>query len=117
MTDTPRTRTDDEDDEVLRDGERIVIRMSMMDSLQRAVVGDAAFTDAVGHKPGSLAMTDAERERRTSLYRDHDEKLGERWRTPLPTASTTDARHSTGDARLDAYARYQQRVTDAWRHR
>ena len=116
MTDKPRTRTDDENDEVLRDGEHIVIRMRMMDSVQRAVVGDAVLTDGVGHRPGSLPMTDSERERRTLLYRDHDEKLGERWRTPQPTASTTDARHSTGDARLDAYASYQERVTDAWRH-
>jgi hypothetical protein len=109
------TRTED-GREVLEDGEHLTVRMQLMDALQRVVAGNAVLADAVGHKPGSLPMTDAERERRTSLYRDHDKRLSERWRTPQQTASTTDARHSTGDARLDAYARYQQRVTDAWRH-
>jgi hypothetical protein len=115
MPDTLGTPTDD-DSEVVRDGERIVIRMSMMDSLQHAVAGGIAVADAVGHRPGSLPMTNAERERRTALYQDHDKRLSERWMTLQPTADTPDAGHSTGDARLDAYARYQQRVTDAWRH-
>ena len=88
----------------------------MMDSMQHAVAGDAVVVDAAGHRPGYARLSDAERERRDSLYRDHDEKLSARWRSPPATASATEIRQSTGDARLDAYARYQQHITDAWRH-
>ena len=109
------TRTKD-GKEVVEDGETVKINMMLMDGVQRAVAGDGVLADAVGHRPGSLPMTDAEREHRTTLYSDHDKRLSERWRTPQPTANTTDARHSTSDARLDAYANYQERIANAWRH-
>ena len=115
MTHIDRTRAEDEGD-VARDGETVTVRMPMMDGLQHAVAGDAVLIDTAGHRPGYVQLSDAERERRDSLYREHDEKLSERWRTRPPAASATAARHSTGDARAHAYARYQQHVTDAWRH-
>jgi hypothetical protein len=42
-----------------------------------AIIKDAV-KPTVGHRPGSLAMTDADRERRTTLYRNHDKKRSER---------------------------------------
>jgi hypothetical protein len=30
-------------------------------------------------------MTDADRERRTTRYRNHDKKLSERWKNPVAT--------------------------------
>jgi len=72
---------------------------------QNATV-DAIIKDAVkptvGHRPGLLVMTDADRERRTTRYRNHDKKRSERWKNPVATVSQTDAKHATGAARLDA---------------
>ena len=66
-----------------------------------AIIKDAV-KPTVGHRPGSLAMTDADRKRRTTLYRNHDKKRSERWKNPVTTVNQTDAKHATGDARLDA---------------
>ena len=105
MTNRNKTQTEDEYD-VARDGETVTVRMHMMDGLQHAVAGSAAIFDATGHRPGYAQLSDADRERRDALYRDHDAKLSERWRTSPPTTSATAARQSTGDARLDAYSCY-----------
>lgn len=105
--------------EVLEDGERLSINMMLMDAQQRTVATRAILANdaAIGHRPGSLPLTDTERARRTALYRDHDKRLGERWKNPLPTVSKPDATQLTGDARMDAYAHYQDQITNAWRHR
>ena len=106
--------------EVLEDGERFVANVMLMDAQQRAVAALQPQADALGgsgHRPGYAMLSDAERERRAALYRDHDERLSARWQSPSDIKTTDDATRSTGDARLDAYARYQDRVTNAWRGR
>jgi hypothetical protein len=51
------------------------VRTHLMDVQQRAVSLDAA-----GHRPGYVMLSDAEREPRAALYRDHDERLSARWK-------------------------------------
>lgn len=113
-------RTEDEDDDVVRDGQTIRVSLMMMDSMdpvQCAVASNALVGDGVGHRPGSLALTDADRERRQQLHDAYERTLTSRWRNPLTPASQRNPERPTGDARLDAYAQYNQRVANAWRHR
>ena len=114
---TDRTRSDDEDDRVLRDGERLTVRMHLMDGVQRAVTESAVRTDAVGHRPGSLPMTDAERERRASAL-PRPRRETQRAVEDSAADGQRDSRNGTRRATPDwtHTARYQQQVTDAWRH-
>ena len=100
---TTKIRTEDE---IAKDGETVRVPMFMMDAQQRAVAESPVVTNdaAIGHRPGSLPVTDADRERRTALYRGHDEKLSARWQSTPPPVNPTDAKRPTGDARLNAYA-------------
>jgi hypothetical protein len=100
--------------EIIEDGQTIKVSMMLMDGVQAAVAADAVIFDAAGHRPGYVQLSDAERNRRTTLYQDYDNRLSERWRTPQPTANATGVK--TGDARLDAYSNYQERIVSAWRH-
>lgn len=102
--------------EVLEDGEHLVVRMHMMDSMQHAVAGGGALSDAIGHRPGSLPVTDSDRQRRTAMVDAYEKTLTSRWRNPLTPASQSNPERLTGDARTDAYAQYNQRVANAWRH-
>ena len=82
MTHTSKAQTADDDDNVVRDGERLVVSMQMMDGVQRAVADDvtAHHLDNVLNKPGSLPSTEAEWESRAAPYRDYEQQIAERWR-------------------------------------
>ena len=111
------TRTDDEDDKIARDGQTVRTPLMLMDSVQRSVAGKTVLIDTVGHRPGGLPMTDADMQRRRALHMTYDTMVSQRWRTPEVTSNQSDVGRPTGDARLEAHARYQERITNAWRHR
>jgi hypothetical protein len=95
--DTRTGRVIDDDDVVIRDGQRIVVPMAMKDSMspiQRAVVEDAerraddaakrlGLADALDlHRPGQRFSTDqAACDARERAYQDSKRELQDAWRT------------------------------------
>jgi hypothetical protein len=80
-----RERNDDDDDLILRDGERLRVPMVMMDSWQREMVDRFARLhdgagNAVGRRPGFVV--DAAAGRDLSFYDQYDAEVGEAWRSP-----------------------------------
>ncbi len=102
--------------EIVEDGERISIGVMLMDAQQKAVADKTVVFDTVGHKPGGMVLTDADKKKREQPYRDYDAVLAARWRSSPPPIIPTEAKRSIGDARSDAYEAYQERVSNAWRH-
>ena len=94
--------------EVLEDGEHLTCSIMMMDNKPSA---------PVMHRPGFVQLSDAEKASRERLYRDHDEKLTERWKNPAHPADHSSTVQAIGKSKLNAYQRYQERVGNAWRHR
>ena len=102
----------DNDTNVLRDGERLTVRMHMMDKVQIGVAGTAV--DAQGHKPRSLPLSDEDIKRRSSSQESYESAISHRWRDPQPAgAESSEPRQH----QLDVYASYEKRLTSAWRHR
>jgi hypothetical protein len=91
-----------DDDDILKDGQTIRVPMFTMDSAQRLI---ADRTGMVGHRPGSLPLSDAERSTRTERLQARDAGVSQRWRTP------SSERSNTKDARLLR----DQWLTNAWR--
>lgn len=73
------------------------------------------------HRPGSLPMTDAQRQERASPYLAHCQRLSEAWKTPIqvPTETPGDPLRASETPTTADPARKQrdQRLTDAWRKR
>jgi hypothetical protein len=106
---------------IAEDGEVVRRPLTLMDAATRDL---AATVDRIlrpqlplMHRPGFVQLSDAEKTARERLYRNHDQKLTERWRRPTQLADHSDTVQAAGDERLNAYQRYQQRVSNAWRHR
>jgi hypothetical protein len=77
-----RERKDDDDDPVLRDGERMRVPMTMMDSWQRARLHDG-HGNPVGHRPGfvvSDGVTSEERQRIRDAYDAYEGELTTAWK-------------------------------------
>jgi len=117
------TRTAD-GEEVLEDGESIVVRMHMMDSVQRAVAARTTVVDTVGHRPGNLALTDADadRQRRALLVDAYDRRVGDAWKNPTAVlvAATNDKAPrqrapSPAADREAMYSIYDRAVSERWR--
>jgi hypothetical protein len=99
-------------DKILSDGERLTVRMHMMDNLQIGVAGTAVAAQA--HKPGSLPLSDEDIKRRSSSQESYETAISHRWRDPQPAgAESSEPRQN----HIDAYASYEMRLTSAWRHR
>jgi hypothetical protein len=104
---TTRTQTDDDDDKIAKDGQTVRVPMMLLDAQQRKVAVDTIIKDAigksvstVGHRPGGLAVADADVQRRHALHMTYDAMISQRWRSPQVTANQSDAERPTGDARL-----------------
>ena len=109
MTSIPKK----DDDQILRDGERLTVRMHMMDNVQIGVPG-TAVADVQAHKPRSLPLSDEDIKRRNSSQESYETAISNRWRDPQPAdAESSEPRQD----HLDAHASYEKRLTSAWRHR
>lgn len=77
---------------VLADGESLSFGMQFMDSmdpLQRAMLQDAATPSAPLHRPGSISISDAERDRRADMYDAQKARLSNAYRDVPPLAATS----------------------------
>jgi hypothetical protein len=77
----------EDDDDVIRDGAVLRVPLLLMDGVQRAVAGEV---NIVGHRPGSLPLSDAEREKRKVVYDTYEQDLTSRWKSsPTPAKDAT----------------------------
>ncbi|MDP2410072.1 MAG: hypothetical protein Q8M26_07280 [Pseudolabrys sp.] len=102
---------DDEETGIVKDGEVLRTPMLVMDRYRREAAPKPAL-DAAAHRPGSRAITDADREKRIALYDGHAKKQSERWRQPAAVAPTKPS--ATTNA-ADHYDAYDRRTADRWR--
>jgi len=95
---TKKRRTDDDDEEgkpwglrVLRDGERMRVPMTMIDSTGRSVLDSHAprVNDSASvHRPGfHLTADQAAMDERDRAYREVDLRDENAWRNPTPTGA------------------------------
>ena len=103
----------EDDKDVLKDGQSMRVPMFMMDSLSRVVVADTAST--VGHKPGSLPITDADRASREEIYARRDQKMTDAWKNPSPLDPSQSKKAITPAPSADRYAARDARLEAAWR--
>ena len=105
--------------DIAEDGETVRCPMVLMDGAARdfaATVRHILRPEVpLMHRTGFVQFSDAEKSRREKLYRDHDQSLSDRWKNL--TMSPSEAVETIGDERLNAYQRYQKRISSAWRHR
>lgn len=80
----------DDDDEVMRDGQRVRVPLTMMDSMQRAIAQSATF-DAALHRPGYRFGDPAEQAVRDAVRITREAMLADAWRTPATVAPVADA--------------------------
>lgn len=70
--------------QIVPDGGRLVLpSITLMDN---ETVSEKVVTDAnVGRRPGSLPLTDSDRQRREAMYRKANASLSERWKMVAPS--------------------------------
>ena len=121
-----------EDNDILRDGERLRVPMRMMDSMQKEIAHDhpqPLVVDALGetglalHRPGARYLlapthtTDAAvqatlRVMRDEAYQQHNVEQSRRWAN---SDREIVVKLITGDARTDAYLAREEHDSNAWR--
>ena len=109
-----------QDGEIVKDGERIRVELTFMDSMQRLIVQDSMTPPAPMHRPGHVRVADADYDQRQNALYDRDEKLSNAWRDPDAPKfqETRDAgTHQSGTrAAADAaWERRNQLLEGAWR--
>lgn len=102
-------------DRKLKDGDVVTIPMMMMDGRTVDGVIDAPTNATQRSAPGSLAMTDAERDRRAKLYEDRDSRVCDAWKNPPALDPAQSVRTSTPAPSADRYAARDARLEHAWR--
>ena len=121
-------------DGVLQDGDRLVVRMPMMDAAIPGFAAAAALADTVkrieqfdarNHRPGFATCDAATSATIEKALDDRDKRLSEAWKTPTSSDATTietaavlgvDAPKETLFAARDqAVADRDKRTSEAWR--
>jgi hypothetical protein len=122
MTIRSLTIRNEDDDDILRDGERFRVPLEAMDGVQRAVAGaQHALHDGMGnpagYKPGYVFSDDQDALARSEeAYCAYNERVTAAWRQEKPSPQDKpSAPETTGDALADARAQYVNRLTNAWR--
>ena len=111
-----------EDEDIVPDGGRVRVALPFMDHLPpevRRALGlcDASVHDGMGHpaghKPGYIFGGD--RSSYSNAREHYIRELQDAWRSKRIEASSTNERSTSGDAKVDAYTEYRQRISNAWR--
>jgi hypothetical protein len=113
---------DDDDEVVLRSGERMRVPLPFMDArrFDDGVVRDAAGVVA-GHRPGFLFSPSVDRRAAEEAWQNRGAQLRDAWRgpgtpsvteTPVPACMTLDQARAAAEA---AWERRGERLSNAWR--
>jgi hypothetical protein len=121
---------DDDDDDILRDGEVLRVPLRMMDGWQHDMSkhfdqlrrDGASLHDGlggeVGHRPGFAMTNDAAiRDARAQARTKYIKEVRDAWQPP-PTSALPDHqqdRSPMNDAREEAYQAYKTAISGAWR--
>jgi hypothetical protein len=124
---------------IIQDGDRLVVKMNMMDAADPRLVAAASLADAVrrneifdarGHQPGSLARDAATTATIHQALDERDARLTNAWKNPTPVVAADTAVKpadkgpsidpSAGNdalfaARDKAVADRDRRIEDAWK--
>jgi hypothetical protein len=112
---------------LVADGQRLRVSMAMMDSappnieaITRSAMTDAMMPSAAMHRPGSLALSDADRTARDKALDARDARLVGAWKNlpPLDATSADATQRTTPEdvAQINgAWQRKNARTARAWR--
>ena len=107
---------DDDDRRVLKDGEKLVVNMMMMDSVQRAVAAafDGSVFDASRHRPGWRTGDAVQQEARDKAYDEMVERTSNAWKSPQRIERDREA--ACDAARIDVITAgdAQRKRDEAW---
>jgi hypothetical protein len=117
---------EDEDDDILKDGESLRVPGMIMDSEPRSFVMDAsAYAGMSVTGDRSPLIGDAAQQRLDDAYADAEKALNEAWRNPGPAKAPpavrsnddrSNAADDLEDADVDAaHAAHETWLTNAWR--
>jgi len=110
-------KLDDENDEIVRDGEHVIVPLYAMDAVQRAVSDTSAAPVSTFHRPGEVQISDNERTKRAAVYDTYNKALSDRWKNPSPLSrqalKATDQAPSADRATM--YDRYDKALSERWR--
>jgi hypothetical protein len=119
---------------ILQDDDRLVVKMTMMDAANPALVAAAALADSIkraeafdarGHRPGFLQTQDAGNAGETTREQ-RDKRTCDAWKNPTPVLYTDKARKNAAyvpptasnealfAARDQAIIHREERLRDAW---
>jgi 3-oxoacyl-ACP reductase-like protein len=115
--------SNDDDDEILKDGERIRVSMLTMDSAQQNIIDQQTTVLADGmraglHRPGYRYVSESPqaREARDAMYDSIEKELSERWQTAAPGLITSVTDDSVLDQEFDdCYQEYEHRLQNAYK--
>lgn len=111
---------------IVRDGERLVVPMFAMDSVQRGLALRDALGRPAGHRPAhAIAPPTEQSQLRDAAFEAAGVRLREAWKNPAPVAPkagvtgtpanrTTDAPARAADAEA-AWERQGEALRNAWR--
>lgn len=108
------------------DGTKVVrVPLHLMDGcddVQHAIALDSAkqsvtdgFGRTAGHRPGYCYAEQADRSKVQAAYDGYKAELGKRWQKPPATLDEKSAKQLPQLTRDQAYAQYEQGITNAWR--
>lgn len=106
---------------IVPDGGKIRVPAHMMDgapdiaAITRAAVADAERPQAAMHRPGSLALTDADRAAREKALSSRDAKLVSAWKNPPALDASQIQKPALTTPAGDPAARRDARLRDAWK--
>lgn len=107
-------------DTIMRDGGRVFVRMTMMDAAP-AIITEAtrmaladSNPDTARHAPGSVAISDADRDAKEKLLGARDQRLADAWRNPPPEDQPSAQPAPTADSEA-RYAARDARLEQAWK--
>lgn len=106
---------------IVPDGGKVRVPAHMMDgapdiaAITRAAVADAVRPQAAMHRPGSVALTDADRATREKVLDARDKRLVDAWKAPAAADASQIQKPAPTTPASDPAARRDARLRDAWR--
>ena len=107
-------QTEDDDDRICKDGEVVKVPMIFMqDSSAPLRAAASPITDGAQHRPGTVTLSDAERNQRLAMYEKANANLCSAWNDPSPILANEKAPAKVVVS--DYYAAHDAALAEKWR--
>lgn len=103
----------EDDDEVVRDGQKVRVSLTLMDSLQKAIAGNVTVPALC--RPGYVQLNDAQVADKAATYAAYNERLNNAWKAPPPLLPQPHTDTKARAAAADHYGQYDKKVSERWR--